>query len=174
MAETRAGEQPQYGDDTWSRLKQAVARDGPHVCEINRCPRCGSFEFDVHPFAESLLCSECGQRYPSESRRACAVHEALIDKMREAVQQVRDWYPAELFGGAEEPDTDDLSKLDPETRALIQRKCVRMARTVCANILAEFERLLALEIELELDDPETPEAEPEDVEEESDGDAASG
>lgn len=144
MAEPQA-EQPQYGDDPWSQLKRSVASNGPHTCEFNKCPKCGSIEFDVHPFAESLSCSQCGQRYPSQARRNCAFHDAVISKMQEAVQQVRDWYPAEIFGSEEDPD--DLNKLDPKTRALVQRKCVHMARTVCANILAEFERMLEYELE---------------------------
>lgn len=158
MAQEVRGEQPQYGDDPWSQLKNAVANGGPHACEFNKCPRCGSVEFDVHPFAESLTCSKCSGRYPSTARRGCAFHDAIIRKMQEAVQQVRDWYPADVFGGAEELDSDDLSKLDPKVRALVQRKCVRMARVVCGNILAEFERLL--EYELDVPDSGSIEEEP--------------
>jgi len=165
MAQGTRAEQPQYGDDPWTQLKQAVANGGPHACEFNKCPRCGSIEFDVHPFAESLSCSKCGGRYPSTTRRSCAFHDAVIQKMQETVQQVRDWYPPDVFGGAEEPDADDLSKLDPKIRALIQRKCVRMARVVCGNILAEFERLLEYELDVPADPPESGDSD----EEEPDG-----
>lgn len=131
-------------------LRSRVASHGPHTCEFNQCPRCGSVEFDVHPYAESLPCGQCGSRYPSQSARHCAFHEAIATKLKEVVQQVRDWYPAEIFG-VEGSEGDDLSKLDAKTRAIVQRKCAHMARVVCANILAEFERLTEIEIKTEVE-----------------------
>jgi hypothetical protein len=141
-------DQPPYGDDPWTQLKHAVASGGSHVCEFNKCPSCGSIEVDVHPFVESLKCSQCGNRYHSTDRRSCSFRNAIIHKMQEVVQQVKDWYPAEVFGGSQELDSDDLSKLDPKTRAIVQRKCVHMARVVCSNILAEFDRLTEYELEV--------------------------
>jgi hypothetical protein len=136
-------EQPQYGDNAMERLIAAVHEFGPHAVEVNECPHCGSMEFDVHPFAESMSCGRCGKRYKSQVERGCDFHDTIILKMREAVQQVKDWYPAELFGKG----GDDSSALSPEVQAIVMRKAAHMARVVCDNILAEFERLLEYEVE---------------------------
>lgn len=137
--DTKGDHEFEAQDDPWSRLQRSVAKYGPHSCEFNVCPKCGSVEFDAHPYEESLNCSKCNQRYQTRGAKRCDFHDKVIDKMRLSVQESMDWYPAAIFGAGEE---DDLSKLSPKVRAIIQRKCSHMARVVCQNILSEFNRLL--------------------------------